>query len=186
MLSSKTLWNMVIIFTIRFNPLSANFTKWSIILKQLVGNLPTNCLSVFGHFVGLVLEGLSCRLSQNLRGGYHHLTAKGLQRSKKYNMILPDQFNPMYSCVVDMYPDDQFNLIYNCVVDMYPDRITLLQRGFNCHLVYLKLFSARVKVARTRNFKSSEPSKTISNKANIRPCFSTPWPQEIIRHNLER
>ena len=77
MLSSKTLWNMVIIFTIRFNPLSANFTKWSIILKQLVGNLPTNCLSVFGHFVGLVLEELSCRLSQNLRGGYHHLTAKG-------------------------------------------------------------------------------------------------------------
>ena len=35
---------------IRFNPLSANLTKWSNTLKQFVGNLPTNCLSVFDHF----------------------------------------------------------------------------------------------------------------------------------------
>ena len=28
------------------NPLSANPTKWSNTLKQFVGNLPTNCLSV--------------------------------------------------------------------------------------------------------------------------------------------
>ena len=40
------------------NPLSANFTKWSNTLKQFVGNLPTTCLSVFGHFVGLALKGL--------------------------------------------------------------------------------------------------------------------------------
>ena len=40
----------------RLNPLSANFTKWSNTLKQFVGNLPTNCLSVLGHFVGLVLK----------------------------------------------------------------------------------------------------------------------------------
>ena len=26
---------------------------------QFVGNLPTNCLSVFDHFVGLALKGLS-------------------------------------------------------------------------------------------------------------------------------
>ena len=44
------------------NPLSANFTKWSNTLKQFVGNLPTNCLSVFEHFVGLALKGLK----------YHH------------------------------------------------------------------------------------------------------------------
>ena len=42
-----------------FNSLSANFTKWSNTLKQFVGNLPTNCLSVFVHFVGLVLKGLT-------------------------------------------------------------------------------------------------------------------------------
>ena len=39
-------------------PLSANPTKWSNTLKQLVGKLPINCLSVFDHFVGLALEGL--------------------------------------------------------------------------------------------------------------------------------
>ena len=42
----------------RINPLSANLTKWSNTLKQFVGILPTNCLSVFDHFVGLTLEGL--------------------------------------------------------------------------------------------------------------------------------
>ena len=40
------------------NLLSANPTKWSNTLKQFVGKLPTNCLSVFDHFVGLALEGL--------------------------------------------------------------------------------------------------------------------------------
>ena len=42
----------------KLNPLSANFTKWSNTLKQFVGNLPTNCLSVFDHFVGLALKRL--------------------------------------------------------------------------------------------------------------------------------
>ena len=41
-----------------FNPLSANPTKWSNTLKQFVGKLPSNCLSVFDHFVGMVLKGL--------------------------------------------------------------------------------------------------------------------------------
>ena len=40
------------------NPLSANFTKWPNTLNQLVSNLPANCLSVFGHFMGLALKGL--------------------------------------------------------------------------------------------------------------------------------
>ena len=41
------------------NPLSANFTKWSDKLKQFICKLSTNCLSVFGYFVGLVLKGLN-------------------------------------------------------------------------------------------------------------------------------
>ena len=41
-----------------FNPLSANLTKWPNTLKQFVGKLPANCLSVFGHFVNLALKGL--------------------------------------------------------------------------------------------------------------------------------
>ena len=40
------------------NPLSANPTKWPNTLKQFVGKLPTNCLSVFGYFVNLALKGL--------------------------------------------------------------------------------------------------------------------------------
>ena len=42
------------------NLLSANPTKWSNTLKQFVSKLPTNCLSVFDHFLGLVLKGLTC------------------------------------------------------------------------------------------------------------------------------
>ena len=41
-----------------FNASSANPTKWSNTFKQFVGSLPTNCLSVFDHFVGLAFEGL--------------------------------------------------------------------------------------------------------------------------------
>ena len=43
---------------ITFNPFSANSTKWSNTLKQFVGNLLANCLSVFDHFLGLALKGL--------------------------------------------------------------------------------------------------------------------------------
>ena len=42
----------------KINPLSANPTKWSNTLKQFIGKLPTNCLSVFDHFVILALKGL--------------------------------------------------------------------------------------------------------------------------------
>ena len=45
------------------NPLSANFTKWSNTLKQFVGKFPTNCVSVFDHFVGLALKGLTLILN---------------------------------------------------------------------------------------------------------------------------
>ena len=73
--SSPILWNLKSLMTkllsifffcyfyvtvnLMFNPLSANFTKWSNTLKQFVGNLATNYLSVFGHFVGLSLKGLN-------------------------------------------------------------------------------------------------------------------------------
>ena len=40
------------------NHLNANPTKWSNPLKQFVGNFPSNCLSVFDHFVKLALKGL--------------------------------------------------------------------------------------------------------------------------------
>ena len=39
-------------------PLSASLTKWLNTPEQFVGNLVTNCLSMFEHFVGLALKGL--------------------------------------------------------------------------------------------------------------------------------
>ena len=41
-----------------FIPLSTNHKQWSNALKQFVGNLPKNCLSVLTIFVGLALKGL--------------------------------------------------------------------------------------------------------------------------------
>ena len=46
------------IIPIHISFLSAKFIKWSNTLKQIVGNLPTICLSVFDHFSGLALKGL--------------------------------------------------------------------------------------------------------------------------------
>ena len=40
-----------------FNPLSNNHTKWSNTLKQFVGKLLTNCLSVFDHFGAETVKG---------------------------------------------------------------------------------------------------------------------------------
>ena len=59
--SPNETWSFSEVFraSICFNPLSANFTKWSNTLKQLVGKLSTNSLSVFDHFEGLALWGLS-------------------------------------------------------------------------------------------------------------------------------
>ena len=49
------------------NPLSANPTKCSNTLKQVGVNLLTNCLSVFDHFLGLALKGLSKHLEKRVK-----------------------------------------------------------------------------------------------------------------------
>ena len=48
-----------------FNFLSANPTKWPNTLKQFVGNLPTNFLSLFDHFAKLALKGLKATLQSS-------------------------------------------------------------------------------------------------------------------------
>ena len=58
-------------FPDRLNPLSANPTKWSNTLKQFVGKLPTNCLSVFDHFVKLALKGLIWNVPMWLTNAYN-------------------------------------------------------------------------------------------------------------------
>ena len=46
-------------------PFKPHPTKWSNTLKQFVTNLPTNCLSVFDHFVILARKGLRKIISNN-------------------------------------------------------------------------------------------------------------------------
>ena len=70
----------------RINHLSTNFTKWSNTLKQFVGNLPTNCLSVFDHFVGLALKGLIFTLLRT------HLSVP-VNRVRKVKLSIKDIFN---------------------------------------------------------------------------------------------
>ena len=48
-------------FLWQLNLLNANPTKWSNTLKQFVGKLPTNCLSMYDHYVSLTLKGLKDR-----------------------------------------------------------------------------------------------------------------------------
>ena len=60
------------------NPLSVNFTKWSNTLKQFVGKLPTNCLSVFDHFAGLAFKGLKT---------YHSFYFHQLKSSLQWNFF---------------------------------------------------------------------------------------------------
>ena len=44
--------SLILLLRYFVNPLSANPIKWSNTLKQIVDNSPTNCLSVFNHFLG--------------------------------------------------------------------------------------------------------------------------------------
>ena len=53
------LWSAFTVFRHLLNPFNFNPTKWSNTLKQFVGKMPTNCLSVFDHFVRPTFNGLS-------------------------------------------------------------------------------------------------------------------------------
>ena len=66
-----------------FNEYSGNLTKWSNILKRFVGNLPKKCLSVFDHFVGLPLKGLSWRSEAFSEGGQGLIRICSLRSPKR-------------------------------------------------------------------------------------------------------
>ena len=83
----KILWNMCIVIiccpvcdviNFEINPLSANFTKWSNTLKKFLGNFPTNCLSVFDHFVILAFRGLTLDFLSSVFLPYQKVTTKNL------------------------------------------------------------------------------------------------------------
>ena len=74
MLEYSDLWFLSIFK--EFNPLSANPTKWSNTLEQIVAILPTNCLNVFDHFVKLAVKGL--------RAFYHQIFHKQVEGQIRY------------------------------------------------------------------------------------------------------
>ena len=82
-----------------FNLLNANPEKWSNTLKQIVGNLPTICLSVFDHFMNLALKGLrkksegSDDFSVNqLENDYTLMVFVTEKRSTKLNYFVNETF----------------------------------------------------------------------------------------------
>ena len=65
------------------NPLSANPKKWSDKLKQFIGKLSMNCLSVFGNFVGLALKELNY---------YFFILKPSMQKSRYYQYFQENLF----------------------------------------------------------------------------------------------
>ena len=54
-----------VMYVIHFLTLkSPTSEKWSNTLQQIVGDLPTICLSVFDHFMNLALKGLSTKITK--------------------------------------------------------------------------------------------------------------------------
>ena len=80
-------WHGQTLALLHLNLLSANPTKWSKTLKQFVGNLPINCLSVFDYFVGLALTGLN----RNMVLG-NHMALLGTQYLVKSPGLYPPNF----------------------------------------------------------------------------------------------
>ena len=82
------------------NPLSSNPTKWSNTLKRFVGNLPTNCLSVFGHFVGLALKKLKLITERRIfdHGNIHHRTQKFKKMGRGPYIKYPSK--PICTCLL--------------------------------------------------------------------------------------
>ena len=78
-----------------FNPLNANPEKWSKTFKQIVGNLPTICLSVFDHFMNLALKGLKgilCRIVFRIENRKSCILKHLLSQKK-------EQFSDLKKCI---------------------------------------------------------------------------------------
>ena len=86
-LLKKQLKNVLQLIVLFLNPLSVNLTKWSKTFKQIVGNLPTNCLNVFDHFVGLALKGFTLLMHNVEKWQKHTWIYSNLKKPLKTNQI---------------------------------------------------------------------------------------------------
>ena len=71
-----------------------NPLKWSNTLKQFVGNLPTNCLSVSDHFTKLVLKVLPFTTDWNIFAQTLHPQVK--KKHRYLNLVDSDQSNEQF------------------------------------------------------------------------------------------
>ena len=98
----EKLWIWTLFKQRYFTITSANPIKWSNTLKQFVGKFPTNCLSVFDHFLWLALKGwrqtymlIIChKIYPN-----QHATKLQFLFSKK--MLFKDQTKTLITCLLD-------------------------------------------------------------------------------------
>ena len=73
-------------------PLSASPRKWPNTLKQFFGKLPTNCLSVFGHFVNLLLKGLTLAFEKEVLHRNNALSIVVLSTKQRYSSFSKKRF----------------------------------------------------------------------------------------------
>ena len=64
-----------------FAKMSTNPRKWPNTPKQFVGNLPTNCLSAFDHFMKFAIKGL--RMKMHMEGNRELCVMKFFEQKKK-------------------------------------------------------------------------------------------------------
>ena len=81
---------------ISVDPLSANLIKWSNTLKQFLGNLPTNCLSVFDHLVGFALKGLRQSINPVINCFSVEISKVCLYKAKTYIVDIQYVTNKIY------------------------------------------------------------------------------------------
>ena len=80
------------------NPLSSNLTKWRNTIKQFVARLPTNCLSVFDHFVNLAFKRL--KSSQDLSNIHRLLYKTNWSIKKRKDKKFCETFHNFVSAIV--------------------------------------------------------------------------------------
>ena len=134
-------------------PLHANPTKWSNTLKQLVGKLPTNCLSVFDHSVGLALKGLRLIFNRPLK---QWLTGKKEGKTE------------MQKCE---YLENKNNFL---------DRIKSIFHNYLRAIIWWKMKNSGHKLKKFRNIHRKTPvMETLLNKvADLKACkFIKKWLQ---------
>ena len=133
-----------------------NPTKWPNTFKQFVGKLPTNFLSVLGHFVNLALKGLKLEwqylstMSPNVPVSLNFLLVKVRLHVAEIVSPLSILFNPyleiLYWRIIkfDFFQSPSlqvtFTVAYSILVRMFSIFYGLWQTGYSSLIMLLDSF----------------------------------------------